>query len=271
MKGIVFQLCFAVLIASGLAAIGCGNAAIGGGQNSSPPSAVLDVPANAAGETATQPAPDTGAQTEKPVVPQVTSVTKSNTPVQPEPPLPGTTTFDWPADTPAQAGPRANDQGTGRKTPDEYIVSTVDPTIPTTHHRSVNNDPDFSTYQSWQEAKSLARTDLDGAIAKVEETIRDTPDLTGDAYFTMAQCMEYSMEIPLFVNRDNPQLSRVEAEKRFNKALDYYQKAIDAYGQPGAKTLLGITRDPGEQARKIRDTIIPDQMKIMAWWLEKLK
>ena len=156
--------------------------------------------------------------------------------------------------------------------PDQYIIAVADPSInPEVASRPVSNDPDFLAYQSWQEAKRLARTDLKGAIAKVEETIHTAPDLSGDAYFVMAQCMEYSMEIPLFINRDNPQISGAEVEKRFNMEFDYYQKAIDAYGQPGARTLLGITRDPGEQIRKIRDVIIGDKKKILNWWLERLK
>jgi hypothetical protein len=160
---------------------------------------------------------------------------------------------------------------TNAATPDQYLVGKVDPTVNpelSTHMNS--NDPDFNVYQAWQEAKALSRDDLNGALAKCEETIRMSPDLAGDAYFTMAQCMEYSMEVPIR-HLPEPLISRAEAEMRWNREFDYYQKAIDAYGQPGARSLLGITRDPNEQLRKIRDVIIDDKKKIMTWWLEKLK
>jgi len=160
----------------------------------------------------------------------------------------------------------------GEFSPDQYIVAKADPTINAEMSKHMDsNDPDFNVYQAWQEAKTLSRTDLNGALAKCEDTIHTSPDLAGDAFFTMAECMEYSMEVPLFVNRENPQISRAEAEMRWNREFDFYQKAIDAYGQPGARSLLGITRDPNEQLRKIRDVIIADKKKIMTWWLEKLR
>jgi len=160
---------------------------------------------------------------------------------------------------------------TNMATPEDYMPGKSDLTInPEMSKHMDSNDPDFIVYQAWQEAKALSRDDLNAALAKCEATIKTSPDLAGDAFFTMAQCMEYSMEVPIR-HRPEPLISRAEAEMRWNREFDYYQKAIDAYGQGSARTLLGVTRDPNEQLRKIRDVVIDDKKRIMNWWLERLK
>lgn len=154
---------------------------------------------------------------------------------------------------------------------ENYLVAASDPNKdPTMSMKLESNDPDFNVYQTWQTAKRLARKDLPAAIAEVEGTIAVSPDLAGDAYFTMAQCVEFSMELPLWGSKDNPQLSASEIRARYDQEFGYYEKAIDAYSRPNARSLLGITRDPEEQLRKIRDVIIDDKKKIRDWWLARV-
>jgi hypothetical protein len=154
----------------------------------------------------------------------------------------------------------------------QYLTAPADPTVnPEVSMMLQSNDPDFMAYQAWQNAKVEARKDLNKALSIVQETINRAPDLAGDAYFTMAQCVEFSMEIPLYWHYKKyrkPGISRAEMEARYDQEFGYYNKAIEAYGQPGARTLLGVTREPNEQIRKIRDTIMEEKKKIKAWWMD---
>jgi len=149
------------------------------------------------------------------------------------------------------------------------MAKTYKDVDPTQSMELKTNDPDFNTYQIWQRAKNDARKDLETALARVESTIASTPDLKGDAYFTMAQCVDYSMEIPLYgeVSQGRPPaMSKDEMKAKYDREFSYYDKAIEAYQQPGARTLLGTTRNPESQLSKIKDQVIPDKTKIREWY-----
>ena len=136
------------------------------------------------------------------------------------------------------------------------------------------NVPHYRAYQVWQRAKRLARDDLEGALRMVEDTLSYAPEYAGDVYFTCVQCIDFYLEKRLYDKRHLPKdqmpMTKSEAKRYFDRELVYYDKALQAYAAPGAKTTLGMSRKPDEMIRRVEEKLKDKREKIFPWWLEHL-
>lgn len=158
----------------------------------------------------------------------------------------------------------------------DYIVAAPPPEDISVETSNLikTNDPVFKSFQIWRRAREVARDDLEKAIRMCEGTIQDIPEYAGDAYFYCVQCIEYHLEPKLYGNRHKAKhempLTKSQAKAYFDREFSYYNKALAEYQKPGAKTLLGITKTPEEQIRKLRENMKAKQEKIIPWWMDHL-
>lgn len=136
------------------------------------------------------------------------------------------------------------------------------------------NDPRWNAFQAWKQAKETARENLEKAIGMCEQTITYAPTYAGDAYFTCVQCIDYYLETRLYypyqrkVPKSQFPITAQQAKGYFERQFTYYDKAIRAYQQPGAQTMLGITRQPDEMLRRIEELVGNKRDKIIPWWMD---
>ncbi len=94
-----------------------------------------------------------------------------------------------------------------------------------------NLPPEQRAYQLLYKArKQVCIKDLEKAISMCEEALRIAPAHAGDVYFSMGMCHTERA----IINK----LPYAEQNEAGRKKIELYRRAIEAYGQAGAKTFF---------------------------------